>query len=149
MRSAALVVLAGALAVTAGRLVVANPPARQPQPAYQPGFNPTDALLVELISEVKGLRADLRGALDTGKVRTDAVAVIRNRCARCHGEDVSEARGSGITWVQGGEVVALSLFEARAIEKAVRAGTMPPGAPLAANERRAILEYVTKRGGKK
>lgn len=146
-----LVLLAAALpwwlplALAAGGGGADPSPTKVLTPAYQASFSPTDQLLKEILDEMRGLRSDLRVALVGGQVKTDAVAVLNQRCARCHQDGKAAGLGDGVILVErDGSVPPFSILEKRRILEQVRTGKMPKtGGPLAPNEKKAVEEFLS------
>ena len=130
------------------RSSVAEPP-RVLVPDHVASYNSTDALLKEILLELRELRRDLQGALAGGQIKTSGESVITARCAKCHQEGVA-GNTSGINLVlRDGTIPQFSALEVRIVMEQVRSGKMPKGSTLTEAERKAIEVYLTTKRGNK
>jgi mono/diheme cytochrome c family protein len=134
------------LTVLAGALFLSAQSGQVLTPAYQAGFNGAEAMLKDIRDEIRGLRADLRSG-GAGGQSVSVESLVKARCASCHSADAAPEKGGDFVMVEGDKVIDFRPLERRRIAAKVRAGQMPPGAPLPENEKKAF-ESITQ-GAKK
>ena len=122
------------------KVVAVTPVAHYAAPAYGPGFDANEAILLEILKELKANRlatqemhadmlrlsgqqvpAALQGqALTAANVKTA-------KCAGCHGADVADEKGASFILVEAdGTETPLSPVELRRVAREIGNGRMPP-----------------------
>lgn len=144
MRAVAILLL-----LIAGYWISANPPIQGL--AYNTGGSGEQMLLKDILTEIKGMRLDLRAIAGGNGARLPATsheAVIKVRCAKCHTEGVAADEGGEFVMVDGnGKVVEFSATERRHIRKKVKENAMPPGGGLSEEEKRVLDNLPVKGKG--
>jgi mono/diheme cytochrome c family protein len=117
------------------------PPPKAFVPAQGPSYDPSQALLVEIRDELRGLRQDVRGLQAVHQPQQDgALAVVAKRCVSCHQSPAD--KGDGFVIVEAdGKLAELSPGYQRSIVRAVSKGTMPPSGKLPDAEVKLLTEY--------
>lgn len=97
-------------------------------PKHEAAYSTAEALLRDILVELRGLRADVQAVAGVkGGATGDRVGVLRLRCASCHGADVAEEKGAGFVLLEkDGKPAELSVAEQRRVKREVERGRMPP-----------------------
>lgn len=119
-------------------------------PVYSAVYNPQvqsqqrDDVLLEILAELRAMRAELSALRNPVQAQTlaSAVPIVRQQCARCHSPAVADKDGGGfVLLTAAGELQPLSDRDRQRVHNRVRSNSMPPApAKVKAEEREAILK---------
>lgn len=149
-----LLLLLCAVPIGAQQRCVTVTPAKQTQqvgyvapttliPAQGPTYSTTDDLLLQILTELKGLRQDVQGLKNGQQPAQDgALGIIAAKCLGCHQDGKAKDKGGDFVLVEKDNSLAeLSLAEKRRIIKMVETGKMPPSGKLPDNEVKVLSEF--------
>ncbi len=113
----------------------------KPQPPVQPQVQPVPPRATE--NSVAPSQPQRQSAAP--KQRLNGLAVLNDRCAKCHGSDRDvDTLGGGFTMLKDGKIVLLTDKQMVKMYKFILGGKMPkpPEEPLTQEEGQAALEYI-------
>lgn len=118
-------------------------------PAHGPAYDPSQALLVEIRDEIRGLRQDVRGLQAGQQPQQDgALGVLAKRCLPCH-QSPADKGDQFVIVEKDGSLADLTPGARRSIVRAVSKGTMPPTGPLPDGEKKLLSEYFAPKEAQK
>lgn len=117
-----------------------------PAPAAQAAPGCTEAMKA-METRLKALEAALAQppqpqVAPKAQAPRDGLAVLVNRCGKCHEEQAAEKGGGGLVLLKGNAPAELSAVQALKIYKQVLSGKMPKGDKLEGNEGSLLMQYL-------
>lgn len=116
-------------------------------PTYVPTYSARysdDTTLREMLSELKGIRAELKALRQQGQTQSplpkDLKSFVTLHCAKCHNE--TKAEGDFTLLMKDGKVAPLSVAEKKRIMRMVTKGDMPKDHPLSEAERLLLNDLL-------